>query len=241
VLSIVVPIYNEAGTWRTIVDRLRSVDLGGLGRQIILIDDASTDGTRRQLQQFESQLPAVAPGQDIRVLFHPRNQGKGAAMRTGFAAATGHIVVPQDADLEYDPADFVRLAEPILAGRADAVYGSRFLDRANARGQLRFYLGNRILTALSNLASGLSLTDMETCYKMVRRELLAQIVLEQDRFGFEPEITARLAQLGARVVEAPISYKPRTRKEGKKIGFKDGLSAIRCIVRYNWLRRHRRL
>lgn len=237
VLSIVVPIYNEAATWLRIVECLREVPLPGLNRQIVIVEDCSTDGTREQLKSFAMDFANADPPEDIRVLFHDRNRGKGAALRTGFAAATGDIVVPQDADLEYDPTDLPRLAEPILAGRADAVYGSRFLDRSNSRGQLPFYLANRVLTGLSNLASGLHITDMETCYKMVRRELLQRIPLEQDRFGFEPEITARLAQLGARVVEVPISYKPRSREEGKKIGFGDGISAVRCIIRYNLLRR----
>jgi glycosyltransferase involved in cell wall biosynthesis len=240
VLSIVVPIYNEANTWRRTVECLRDAPLPGLRRQIILVDDASTDGTRQQLQEFASHLPAAAPDEDIRVLFHDRNRGKGAALRTGFAAATGELAVPQDADLEYDPTDFPRLAEPILTGRADAVYGSRFLDPANPRGRFMSYLANRFLTALSNLFSGLRLTDMETCYKMVRRDVLRQMVLEQERFGFEPEITARLAKLGARVAEVAISYKPRTREEGKKIGFKDGLWAVWCIVRYSLPRRRPR-
>ena len=232
-LSIVIPVFNERGTWRELLARVEAVDLGKVGRQVILVDDCSTDGTREQLQAFAAGRP------DATARFHEVNRGKGAALRTGFAAATGDFVVVQDADLEYDPNDFPALLEPLLAGRADVVYGSRFLNRPREKGYLRNYLANRFLTWLSNLTTGLKLTDMETCYKMFRREVLAGIGLEQDRFGFEPEITAKLAAAGARVVEVPISYAPRSSEEGKKIGLSDGLEAIGCIFKYRPRRRGR--
>jgi len=225
-LSIVIPVYNECDTWRELLARVEAVDLGEVAQQIILVDDCSTDGTRGQLEQFAAERP------DAVVKFHEVNQGKGAALRTGFQAATGDFVVIQDADLEYDPGDFPALLEPLLAGRADVVYGSRFLNKPREKGYLSNYLANRFLTALSNLFTGLKLTDMETCYKMFKRELLQSLPLEQDRFGFEPEVTARLAAANAKVIEAPISYAPRTSEEGKKIGFSDGLNAIRCIFKY---------
>ena len=205
---------------------MEAVDLGEVQSQIILVDDCSTDGTRAQLQAFAAERA------DAVVKFHEVNRGKGAALRTGFQAATGDFVVIQDADLEYDPGDYPALLEPLLAGRADVVYGSRFLNKPREKGYLRNYLANRFLTGLSNLMTGLKLTDMETCYKMFKREVLQSLELEQDRFGFETEITARLAAAGATVIEIPISYAPRTSEEGKKIGFSDGLNAIGCIFKY---------
>ena len=225
-LSIVIPIYNELDTWRTLLERVEAVDLGGVARQIILVDDCSRDGTREQLQRFAAERP------DVLVKFHDVNRGKGAALRTGFASATGDFVVVQDADLEYDPADYLKLLQPLLADQADVVYGSRFLVPPPTKGYLRNYMANRFLTFLSNRTTGLRLTDMETCYKMLRREVLGRLKLEQDRFGFEPEITAKLAALGVRVVEVPIRYIPRTSQEGKKIKFSDGLNAISCIWKY---------
>ncbi len=225
-LSIVIPVYNERDTWRELFKLVEAVDLGEVQRQIILVDDCSTDGTREQLESF------AADRADVVVKYHQANAGKGAALRTGFAAADGDFVVVQDADLEYEPGDFPALLEPLLGGRADVVYGSRFLDKPKAKGYLANYLANRFLTALSNFTTGLKLTDMETCYKMFRREVLTGIQLEQDRFGFEPEITAKLAAAGVRIVEVPIHYAPRTSEEGKKIGFKDGLEAIGCIFKY---------
>jgi len=193
------------------------------------------------VEQFARSLPGSAAGEaeppPVKVLFHDRNRGKGAALRTGLAAADGDVVVVQDADLEYDPQDYPRLLAPILEGRAEVVYGSRFAAGRPAGSLLSSYLANRFLTALSNLTTGLGLTDMETCYKVIRREVLAGIRIEQDRFGFEPEITAKIARWGAKVVEVPISYQGRTHKEGKKIGWKDGLKAIWCILKYGLFRR----
>jgi glycosyltransferase involved in cell wall biosynthesis len=226
-LSVVIPVYNERDTWRSLVEKVQAAVLPpGVALQIILVDDCSSDGTRQQLEAFASERPEAT------VRFHARNQGKGAALRTGFAAASGDFVVVQDADLEYDPGDYPALLEPLLAGQADVVYGSRFLNAPRPTGHLRNYLANRFLTWLSNRTTGLHLTDMETCYKMFRREVLRQIVLEQDRFGFEPEITAKLAALKVRVLERPIRYRPRTAREGKKIKMKDGLEAIRVILKY---------
>jgi len=238
-LSVVVPVYNERDTWRRLLARVRAVQLPGLDKQIILVDDGSTDGTRRQLAELAR---SEADRSDIEVLFHDINRGKGAALRTGFAAATGDVVIIQDADLEYDPNDYPRLLEPVLAGRADVVYGSRFLAPGAAKGgRNKNYLANKFLTWLSNAVTGLRLTDMETCYKVFRSHVLKRIRLQQDRFGFEPEITARLAGLGVLVVEVPISYAGRSKTEGKKIGFTDGLQALWCIFKYGLPARLRRL
>ena len=237
VLSVVVPVYNESRTWREVLTAVQAVPLPGVAKQVIVVDDGSTDGTRQQLEKFArgaGDLPRPPQGGQVgyKLLFHSRNRGKGAAVRTGFAAAAGDMVVVQDADLEYDPRDFPRLIRPILDGRADVVYGSRFRRGRPPRSYRISHLANRFLTALSNLATGLRLTDMETCYKVFRRDVLARIRLEQDRFGFEPEITAKLAALPVRLREVPIRYAGRTRAEGKKIGWRDGLKAIWCIVKY---------
>ena len=222
-LSIVIPCYNEVTTIRQIVDRVRAAPVED--KEIIVVDDCSADGTRDLLRQEITPLVTA-------VLYHERNQGKGAALRTGFAAADGELVVIQDADLEYDPNDYPALIEPIRAGLADVVYGSRFLAKRSRSGYLKNYLANRFLTGLSNLTTGLGLTDMETCYKMFRREVLQRVRIEQNRFGFEPEITAKISRLGVRVVERPISYAARKHLEGKKISWKDGLKAIWCIFKY---------
>jgi glycosyltransferase involved in cell wall biosynthesis len=247
VLSIVIPVYNELDTWKTLLAKVRAVQLPNCLKQIVLVEDCSYDGTRQQLEEFARQsqaspapgLPRHSPAEPgelpPKVLFHEVNRGKGAALRTGFSAADGDIVIVQDADLEYDPNDYPALLEPILSGQADAVYGSRFAAKVSRKGYLKNYLANCFLTGLSNLTTGLKLTDMETCYKMVRRSVLAGIKLEQDRFGFEPEITAKLARSGARIVEVPISYHARTHEEGKKIGWRDGAKAIWCIFKYGWL------
>jgi len=236
-LSVIIPVYNELDTWKELLARVEAVEIPGVRKQIILVEDGSGDGTREQLAQFARRLeppqpPLRAGGAEIKVLFHRQNQGKGAALRTGFAAAEGDFVIVQDADLEYDPHDYPKLLQPLIDGRADAVYGSRFARGRPADTYFKNYLANRILTWLSNRTTGLKLTDMETCYKVFKRELIQQVRIEQNRFGFEPEVTAKIAALGASVVELPISYSGRTRAEGKKIGWKDGLRAIWCILKY---------
>ena len=234
-LSVVIPVYNELNTWRDLLDRVEAVELSGVRKQIILVDDCSTDGTREQLRSFNLDRSASARKDGkppCKVLFHERNQGKGAALRTGFAAADGDFVIVQDADLEYDPGDYPALLEPLMEDLADVVYGSRFLDSRQRKGALKNYLANRFLTWLSNLTTGLKLTDMETCYKLFRREVLQRITIEQNRFGFEPEVTAKIARLGVRLCELPISYYARPHDEGKKIGWRDGLKAIVCIFKY---------
>ncbi|MBW2270336.1 MAG: glycosyltransferase family 2 protein [Deltaproteobacteria bacterium] len=227
-LSVIIPVYNEATTLELLVDRVLASAVDDL--EIICVDDGSTDGTREVLQE------QIAP-KGIQVILHERNQGKGAALRTGFQAARGDLVIVQDADLEYDPADYPKLIEPILSGRADVVFGSRFAGGEPHR-VLYFwhYLMNRGLTLLSNMLTNLNLTDMEVCYKVFRREILEQIEIEEDRFGFEPEITAKVAKLGCRIYEVGISYSGRTYEDGKKIGWRDGLAALRCIFKYNVLR-----
>ena len=227
-LSVVIPVYNEVDTIEQIVEAVRASEVDDL--EIILVDDGSTDGTRDVLRQKIE--PKVA-----RVIFHERNQGKGAALRTGFAVATGDVVIVQDADLEYDPSEYPKLIDPIVSGRADVVFGSRFVGGEPHR-VLYFwhYVVNRFLTTLSNIFTNLNLTDMEVCYKVFRRETLQKIRIEEDRFGFEPEITAKVAKLGCRIYEVGISYAGRTYGEGKKIGWRDGVRAIWCILKYNLLR-----
>ncbi len=228
-LSIVIPVHNERGTWRKLLERVKAADIGPLGRQIVLVDDCSTDGTREEL----AELAATARPPACKVLFHEVTQGKGAALRTGLDEADGELIIIQDADLEYDPSDYRFLLAPLLAGEADVVYGSRFKGRGRI-GSLASYLANRGLTELSNVMTGMRLTDMETCYKAFGREVLQRVRIEQDGFGFEPEFTAKIARLGLRIAERPISYHPRDRSQGKRIGLKDGLNAIWCILKYNW-------
>lgn len=226
-LSIVIPVFNEAATIREIIARVREAPLPeGLAREIIIVDDFSMDGTRQILQDY-------AENGACKIFFHERNQGKGAALRTGFAHTTGDIVLVQDADLEYDPQEYPKLLAPILAEKSDVVYGSRFAGRESKR-ILSFghYVANKLLTTLSNIFTKLNLTDMETCYKVFRKEVLSEISIEEDRFGFEPEITAKLARLGVRVCEVGINYSGRTYAEGKKINWKDGVRAIWCILKY---------
>ena len=225
-LSIVIPVYNEAATIAAIVDLVRSVEVG-LEKEILLVDDCSRDGTLDVLKKMAAENP------DLKVLFHEVNKGKGAALRTGFAAATGDIVLIQDADLEYDPKEYPRLLQPILDGHADVVYGSRFLGGGPHRVVYYWhYLGNQLLTTLSNMTTNLNLTDMEVCYKVFKREVIQSIPLKENRFGFEVEITAKIARRKLKIYEVPISYYGRDYAEGKKIGWKDGFSALRCIVKY---------
>lgn len=228
-LSVIIPVYNEQNTLDELVQRVLAVHLpGGLERELLLIDDGSTDASWSRIEAIAGQ--PVGPGVRVRPLRQPANRGKGAAIRRGFAEAAGDILLIQDADLEYNPADYPRLLEPILAGRADVVYGSRFASRGNDSAV--HYLGNRVLTTLSNLVTGLRLTDMETCYKVLTRRVAATIRIRSDRFEVEPELTARIAAGRWRLVEVPISYSARGYGEGKKITWRDGLSAIASILRF---------
>ena len=226
-LTVVIPVYNEVHTILSLIERVQEVPVD---KEIVLVDDHSTDGTRALLER--TVFPA-----NVRVLYHERNQGKGAALRTGFAAATGDVVIIQDADLEYDPQEYPKLLKPISDGKADVVFGSRFAGGETHR-VLYFWhsLGNKFLTLASNAFTNLNLTDMETCYKVFKREVLQQITVEENRFGCEPEITAKDAKLRVRIYEVGISYAGRTYEEGKKIGWKDGVRAMWCIVKYNVLR-----
>jgi glycosyltransferase involved in cell wall biosynthesis len=231
VLSIIIPCYNEQNTILRVLERVRGAPLPKkISREIIVVDDCSVDGTRAILQGIDFS--------DTKVIFHETNRGKGAALRTGFKACTGDIAVVQDADLEYDPYEFGKLLKPIVDGRADVVYGSRFVTTSERRVLYFFhYLGNRFLTFISNVFTNLNISDMETCYKMFRREVIQKIEIKENRFGFEPEITAKVAKLKCRVYEVGISYSGRTYEEGKKIGIKDAFRALWCIVKYNvWSR-----
>lgn len=227
-LSIVIPIYNEKKTLRALIDRVLAVDLKGMDRELVLVDDCSADGTRDIIRAEFDKPP-------FKVVFHDVNQGKGAALRSGFNHCTGDYVIIQDADLEYDPEEYPKILAPLLDGRADVVYGSRFKGEGAHR-VLYFwhYVGNVLLTLLSNMATNLNLTDMETCYKAFRAEIIKPMKLEQNRFGFEPEVTAKIAKLRCRVYEVGISYSGRTYEEGKKIGLKDAFQALFCIIKYHF-------
>jgi len=226
-LSIVIPVFNEVNTIKEIIEQVRGVHLPQIAsREIVIVDDDSTDGTRELLAAYKDQNAC-------KIVFHDRNRGKGAALRTGIAETIGSIVIIQDADLEYDPQEYPKLLAPILEGKADVVYGSRFAGGESKR-VLYFWhsVGNRFLTTLSNMFTNINLTDMETCYKVFRGEVIRRIRIEEDRFGFEPEVTSKVARMGCRIYEAGIGYSGRTYAEGKKIDWKDGVRAIWCILKY---------
>ncbi|HTL31588.1 MAG TPA: glycosyltransferase family 2 protein [Kofleriaceae bacterium] len=226
-LSIVIPVYNEERWVASLIERVLAADARGLDKELVVVNDCSTDGTAAILEEL------AAKHREIKLYMQEKNGGKGAALRRGFQEATGDLVLVQDADLEYDPAEYPKLLAPILDGRADVVLGSRFLGGPH---RVLFYwhsVGNKLLTTLSNMFTNLNLTDMETCYKCFKADVIKGVTLEQDRFGFEPEVVAKVARSGARIYEVPISYAGRTYEEGKKIGWKDGVQALYCILRYS--------
>jgi glycosyltransferase involved in cell wall biosynthesis len=224
-LSIVIPVYNERDRVGRVIEKVLQADTLGLEKEVIVVDDGSTDGTRQVLSAYEGRA-------GVRIFYQERNQGKAAALRRGFAEVSGEIVLVQDADLEYDPENYPALLSPILEDKADVVYGSRFLGGPHRVLFFWHSVANKILTTLSNMFTNLNLTDMETGYKVFRTEVLRRIRLRSSRFGFEPEVTAKVARLGCRIYETPISYYGRTYAEGKKIGWKDALQAVYCILRY---------
>ena len=224
-LSVIIPVFNEKKTIEEIIRRVQAAEVG-LEKEIIVVDDASEDGTRQILENLNHP--------NVKICFHSKNQGKGAALRTGFSKAKGDIILIQDADLEYDPKDYPVLLESILNGRADVVYGSRFLGGPHRVFFFWHYVGNKLLTTLSNMFSNLNLSDMETCYKVFKKELLNRITLKSKRFGIEPEITIKFAKLKCKIYEVPISYSGRDYSEGKKIGWKDGVAAIFHVIRFKF-------
>lgn len=225
-LSIVIPVYNEVATIESLIVAVLASEIP-IDKELVVVDDFSTDGTRDKLTEIKEKY-------QLNLSMHEKNQGKGAALRTGFAHATGDLVIVQDADMEYDPNEYAKLIAPILSGKADVVFGSRFIGGEVHR-VLYFWhsMGNRFLTLMSNMMTNLNLTDMEVCYKVFRKEILDQITIEENRFGFEPEITAKVARLKCRIFEVGISYSGRTYEEGKKINWRDGVRAIWCILKYN--------
>ena len=228
-LSVVIPVYNEAATIKQLIGRVQAVDIP---KEIIVVDDGSTDGTRDVLARLDGR-------DNIRVFLQPRNRGKGAALKVGFENSIGDFVLVQDADLEYDPAEYPVLLKPLIEGKADVVYGSRFLTTKEHRVLFFWHsVGNRLLTLISNMFTNLNLSDMETGFKVFRRDVIQSIKLEQDRFGFEPEVTVKIARMKLRIYEVGISYYGRTYEEGKKIGWRDGVKALWCIVKYSFKTRH---
>lgn len=229
-LSVIIPVYNEKDTIQNIVSMIMGAHVYDLQKEVIIVDDCSTDGTQDILKRYT--------GGPITVFYHEKNKGKGAALKTGFRKATGDFVIVQDADLEYDPADYEKLLKPMVEGKADVVYGSRFMGGEPHR-VIYFwhYLGNKFLTTFSNMFTNLNLTDMETCYKLFRRSVLENIRLDEDRFGFEPEITAKVSMLNVRIYEVGISYSGRSYAEGKKIGIRDGFRTLFVILKYGFFRR----
>ena len=228
-LSVVIPVYNEAATIEELIGRVQAVNIP---KEIIVVDDGSTDGTRDVLARLDGH-------DNVRVLLQVRNRGKGAALKLGFAKSTGDFVLVQDADLEYDPAEYPVLLKPLIEGKADVVYGSRFLTTKEHRVLFFWHsVGNRLLTLISNMFTNLNLSDMETGFKVFRRDVIQSIKLEQDRFGFEPEVTVKIARMKLRIYEVGISYYGRTYEEGKKIGWRDGVKALWCIVKYSIKTRH---
>lgn len=227
ILSIVIPVYNEKSTIKEVISIIQSVNIDKIDKELVIVDDCSKDGTREILQAIKRQ-------NNINLILHERNLGKGAALKTGITVATGDIVLIQDADLEYDPNEYPKLLKPILKGKAEVVYGSRFRNMEEMR-VLDFwhYLTNKFLTTLSNMFTNIRLTDMETCYKVFKKDVIKAIDIKEKRFGFEPEITAKIAKMKCEIYEVGISYNRRTYQEGKKIGWKDGLHAIWCILKYN--------
>ncbi len=226
-LSIVIPIYNEAEHLEEILGQIEAVDVG-MEKELILVDDCSTDGTREILGKLQN-----SDNNSAKIFYHEINRGKGATLRTGFQHVTGDITLIQDADLEYDPQDYPKLLQPILEAEASVVYGSRFME-GRQHGLLRSYLANRFLTSLSNFVNGTKITDMETCYKVIKTDILKEITLRSDRFGFEPEITAKLAKRKCKIVDVPISYRGRDYHEGKTVSWKDGVAAIFHIIRFRF-------
>lgn len=223
-LSIIVPCFNEARTIEEILKRLNNLEIKDIEKEIIVIDDCSSDNTREILENNKDKFQIL--------VYHERNLGKGAAVRTGIKNATGDYIIIQDADLEYNPTEYEKLLQPLLQNECDVVYGSRFKDSKYNKGYILNRIANNILTKLSNFFTHYNLTDMETCYKLFKSEIIKKIKIEENRFGFEPEVTAKLKKVNAKIIEIPIKYEPRKTKEGKKIGFKDGLRAIHCIIKY---------